>query len=248
MFGSVNPKAVYGAKRWTINITSDTYNFVLTTSMIPGYARGRTKVTVVVAPGVYVGSASVGTASFIVGSTWNSRDKLTIINNGYILGRGGDGGAGAGSTGGGGYGGGNGGPALSATTSTAKVTVYNYGTIGGGGGGGGGGYKTPCCGSAPGGNGGGGGQGFDGGSGGGAGSSQTVGAAAGGNGSKTGPGGTSGSGGPAGSGGALGQIGNNGTNACGASTPNYGAPGAAVVGNTNIIWPNGYGTYAGGIS
>jgi hypothetical protein len=93
--------------------------------------------TVTINAGVYVYSTSVGAYAFQTGTTFPAGTSLNLINNGIILGMGGNGGNGgtlpnsqagvAGTTGG---------PALLAQQA---ITITNNGIIGGGGGGGGGG-------------------------------------------------------------------------------------------------------------
>lgn len=103
--------------------------------------------------GVYIGSTSTSTASLNTG-TWPGGSNITLINNGNVLGRGGNGGnGGAGSSLGAGQAGGAGGNAINLSY---PLTIDNTnGNIWGGGGGGGGG----CAVSTPAGTGGGGGQG-----------------------------------------------------------------------------------------
>lgn len=86
--------------------------------------------TITINNGIYVYATSTGTYAFDTGSTFPSGTTLALINNGIILGKGGDGGAGNGN------GGGIGGPAFIARQA---INVTNNGVISGGGGGGGGG-------------------------------------------------------------------------------------------------------------
>ena len=96
--------------------------------------------TVTINSGVVIYSPSVGSYAFNMGGSFPAGSDLTLVNNGYIRGKAGDGGQA------GGYlntlvqapglPGTAGGPALNLT---AAVTVQNNGHIGGGGGGGGGG-------------------------------------------------------------------------------------------------------------
>lgn len=60
--------------------------------------------TVTINSSIFVGSSSTGTAAFSTGSSFPAGSTLTVINNGYIVGRGGNGGSGGGSGGGGGAG------------------------------------------------------------------------------------------------------------------------------------------------
>lgn len=97
--------------------------------------------TITINSGVYVYSTSTGSYAFDTGSTFPTGSTLALINNGTIIGRGGDGG-----NGGNGSAavptqniaapGSSGGPAFIARYA---ISVTNNGTIGGGGGGGGGG-------------------------------------------------------------------------------------------------------------
>ena len=257
MFGSINPRLSL-RKKITITIPSNTQNYVLNTAKVAGllYKPGQTDITLVISPGVYVGSASTGSYALQVDTSWNPRDTITIINNGFITGMGGAGGYGGdgGYSVGPGISGYSGGPALQAQRATS---VTNNGVIGGGGGGGGGGdgYSTygGCCSSSyfP-GSGGGGGEGYSGGTGG-AGGIGNVGSNGypGGSGtnSTAGGGGAGRSGaGSGGSGGSFGSSGGtSGTNTYVSTTHPGGASGAAVVGNSYINWKS-IGTILGGIS
>lgn len=114
--------------------------------------------------GVYVGSTSASTPGLQTAGSWAPNSALTIINNGYIVGRGGNGGVGGSISSVNGGAGGNGGNAINLGI---NVTIDNGGGSifgGGGGGGGGGGYFDGLAQAA--GGGGGGGRGYDGGSGG----------------------------------------------------------------------------------
>lgn len=123
----------------TRTISADVNNYNMKTQAIAG---GWDQVmplhmTVTVNAGFVVGSASTATAAFSTGSGYPGGSQLNLVNNGYIVGRGGEGGRGGGDGGGGGGGtaGYAGGPALE---SPYPLTITNNGTIGGGGGGGGG--------------------------------------------------------------------------------------------------------------
>lgn len=204
----------------TLTIAATTTDYVLNPSKVSGYLAGLTDVTFVINSGVVIGSTSTGSAGLSI-SGFTAGDSVNVINNGYIVGRGGNGGSGNG-------GGGSGGLALSVSYPT-KIT--NNGIIGGGGGGGGGSsnYSNtsgPTCTrttSYYGGSGGGGGAGYIAGSGGGgANYNGNVGAA-----------GSAGSltagGGGASSGGGLGSAG-------GSSSYGGGAAGACTSGNSYITW------------
>lgn len=124
-------------------ISSNTTNYNLKSAAI---AAGWDQVkvlaaTITINSGVYVYSTSTGSYAFDTGSTFPTGSTLALINNGTIIGRGGDGG-----NGGNGSAavptqniaapGSSGGPAFIARYA---ISVTNNGTIGGGGGGGGGG-------------------------------------------------------------------------------------------------------------
>lgn len=125
------------AFEFTQTISSDTNNYDLRSAAI---AAGWDTVTpldatVTINSGVYVGSTSTGSYAFQTGSGFPAGSVLRLINNGIILGRGGDGGNG-GQWSANGSGGGNAGPALLAS---AAIQITNNNQIAGGGGGGGGG-------------------------------------------------------------------------------------------------------------
>jgi len=164
--GTISIRNFYGTSaRKTIDlyISDPTINYsVYGAAVSAGYVAGISDVTVHVNPGVYVGSGS----PYLYGMEVNSfspGDKVTVINSGYIVGRGGDGGGDV-------FGsnpGNPGTPGGNAVYLSSPTTIYNYGTIGGGGGGGGGstGAQTNKSGTFWGG-GGGGGAGYSQGSGG----------------------------------------------------------------------------------
>lgn len=233
--------------------------------------------TITINAGVAVGSTSTSTYAFDTGTSFPTGSTLAIINNGYIVGAGGQGGN-ASSTNGA-----VGGPALRAQV---PISITNNGTIGGGGGGGGGGqglgynsvdgYGNVTATYTSGGGGGGGGAGYNGGGGGSITHGNYAGiryGTAGGAGTTTAGGGGGSSdygtnspnsymqGGPGGSGGALGAAGGSGGGGGYAGEAGWyggptfvwynatsgGAGGAAVVGNANITWI-ATGTRAGSIS
>lgn len=135
--GAIKLSNFYGAVRRiavTVTIASNTTNYTLNTAAVPGYIAGITDVTFVVNSGVYLYSTSTATPALTV-SAFTSGDTITITNNGYIMGMGGNGASYA-QRGNPAYGAGQvGGPAISLGYSV-KVTNNSY--IGGGGGGGGG--------------------------------------------------------------------------------------------------------------
>jgi hypothetical protein len=182
--GAIRLSNFYGATRRiavTITISSDTTNYTLNTSAVPGYVAGIMDITFVVNSGVSLYSTSTGSAALII-TGLNTADTVTLNNSGTVYGAGGAGGRNnqggyyeqAGNARGNGFGGnipnpnsyGNsggypgvngspgsdGGPAISIATALI-FNIYNYGTVTGGGGGGGGGGSN----NAGGGNGGNGG-------------------------------------------------------------------------------------------
>ena len=120
----------------TITLAANQTNYVLNTAKVANYIPGQMDVTLVINSGVYVSSNSTGVHALDVDTSWNALDTVTIVNNGFIVGRGGNGGGGRNASGSsGGSNGTAGGPALRVQRPTA---IENNGTIGGGGGGGGG--------------------------------------------------------------------------------------------------------------
>jgi len=135
------------AFNFNATISANTTNYSLTTAMTSAGWNGVDRViaTVTVDSGIYVGSTSNANPALTVASL-PVASTVSIVNNGYILGKGGDAPGGAG------------GPAL---TISYPVTITNNSIIGGGGGGGGTGagyvYNDgDNSGSSPGGGGGGG--------------------------------------------------------------------------------------------
>jgi len=126
-----------------VTLSSNTTNYTLDTAQIPGYQAGATDVTLVVNSGVYVYSTNTANAGLTVAAL-AAGDTVSIVNNGFILGMGGNGGVDAAAT--------AGGPAMDIRYS---VTITNNSYIAGGGGGGGRGQGTAYAGFGGGGAGGG---------------------------------------------------------------------------------------------
>jgi hypothetical protein len=263
--GAISMSQGYGkANQFAFTITSNQTNANLRTLAVNAGWNQSTRVVATIGSGVYISSNSTGTAGLTVNGSFPG--GVEIVNNGFIIGMGGNGGNGAAGF----YGstsataGSAGGLALSASVA---VSINNVGTIGGGGGGGGGGASYAQIGGdyPPSGSGGGGGGGrssaaansaggiwpfvtnFE--FGGSNGAAGTVnGAGAGGAGGNHGSGSTRG--GTGGTGGNWGSAGGGGGNAI--NTGNYRAPagggsaGAAISGNSNITWL-AFGTRLGGI-
>jgi hypothetical protein len=238
--GAISMQNLQGkSNRVTANITisSDTANYTLNTAKVTGYSAGKTDVTLTINSGVVVYSGSTGSYAFTVDTSWASGDTVTIVNNGTILGKGGNGGGG-GSWRNDGSPGSGGGPALYVQRATS---INNVNRIAGGGGGGGGGGSAQCiCGktvvTASGGSGGGGiGNGSPGGS------LTSAGGGSGGGSSSCGGTAYGGSGGSGGGYGSSGNSGSRGSNSgCGGGGyvdgGGGGSAGAAVAGNSNITW------------
>jgi hypothetical protein len=166
-----------------LTIAANTNNYNIFSNKGGTYVAGKSNVTLTINSGVAVGSTSTGTYALDTGTGWATGDIITIVNNGTVKGRGGDGGDGhdysqypfgtgiesppQGNSGG--TAGGSGGNAFRAQFATAFTN--NGSVYGGGGGGGGGGGEGPTLGykgstGLSGGGGGGGGAGVNGGSGG----------------------------------------------------------------------------------
>lgn len=75
----------------TVTVAANTTNYTLGTAQIPGYVAGKTDVTFVVNSGVYVYSTNTANAGLTVAAL-NAADTVAIVNNGFILGKGGNGG------------------------------------------------------------------------------------------------------------------------------------------------------------
>jgi len=256
----------YGtSSQFAFTISSNQTNANLATLATNAGWDGSSALVATIASGVYISGSSTGTPALTVSGTFAG--GVTLINNGYIVGRGGNGGGGGyGSTGGAGSGGGGGagGKALAVSSS---ITINNAGTIagGGGGGGGGGGVYGNQYGQMVGYGGGGGGGGRSSqtnssGGGGGSGSFWTRNGSGGGSGTVSGAGGGGGTASSyAGGGGSGGNWGSNGGGG-GSGNANYlnypkgagsgaggGSAGACLSGNSYITW-SATGTRLGGIS
>lgn len=227
-----------------LTISGDTHNYNIFANRGSEYEAGNSIITLTINSGIYVGSTSTGTPGLTIPTDFDAGDQINIINNGFIVGAGGNGGAGGQTSGHQvGLSGGAGGPAILASRA---VTITNNGTVGGGGGGGGGGgykqyctsyYGSFCTGyGVSNGGAGGGGAGYNAGSGG----SKTSG---GGGGSSSG----NGSGGNGGSGGGLGSAGSSGAASSSYGGGAGGAAGNYANGNSNITWAT-TGTRVGGVS
>lgn len=109
-------------------ITTNTLNYVLDPSKVPGYVEGETAVEMTIDAGVFIYSDSSLPALTVTGFV--AGDTVKIVNNGAIMGKGGKGGYYAGPTRG------EGGPGYPSISLGFSVTIQNNGYILGGGGGG----------------------------------------------------------------------------------------------------------------
>lgn len=145
--GAISMSNLYGkSNRASISyvFSSNTANASLNLASIGGYVAGKSDITITINSGIYVCSTSTENAGLtLTGGT--TGDTLTIVNNGYIMGQGGDGGAPPTA----------GGPALSIGYPVTINNTYGSAYIGGGGGGGGGAGYTSLATSGGGGAGGG---------------------------------------------------------------------------------------------
>jgi hypothetical protein len=244
--GAISLSNFYGkANSFAFTISTNQTNANLRTLAVNAGWNESTKVVATIGAGVYISSNSTGTPALTVNGSFPN--GVELINNGFIIGRGGNGGLGgsqsAGSAGAGG------GLALSVSSA---ISINNAGTVGGGGGGGGGGqsryYEGKASNTWYGGGGGGGGRssnaanssGGGGGVigttyGGSAGGTGTVSSAGGGGAGGAGTGGAGGSGGGWGSAGSTGSTGFSGSIA-GLGPYSGGSGGGAITGNSNITW------------
>jgi len=119
-----------------INYTysSNTANASLNVTSLPGYVAGKSVVTVTVNSGVYLYATSTGSYGLSL-SGGTSGDQVILVNNGYIMGCGGQGGSGTSESGQ--VAGSSGGPALNLGYHTTINNTNGSAYIGGGGGGGG---------------------------------------------------------------------------------------------------------------
>jgi Phage tail fibre adhesin Gp38 len=239
------------AQAFSLTVSSNTTGYNLRSALVSAGWNQTVPVYVVctINSNVYVGSDSTSNPAFDMGGTFPAGSLLKLVNNGYILGRGGSGGTGGTTSSNPATAGGGGGGALSVTW---PMRVENNNIIAGGGGGGGGGglnrvdnprgENDPQTYSYYSG-GGGGGAGYRFGPGGGgqsaSGSNGTDGYGGGGSGGSSGT--TGGAGGSNGNAGGSGSGGNITGGAAG------GGAGYAVSGNSNITWL-ATGTRTGGIS
>lgn len=131
----------YGAtNRNIINVTiaGSTANYDAWANRTGTYFAGKTDITYTINPGVVISSGSTA-AAFSVPADFAAGDTVRIVNNGTVIGRGGNGGGGGQGYPGGTDAGGSGGSGSTALSVSRPTTVTNNGNLFGGGGGGGGG-------------------------------------------------------------------------------------------------------------
>jgi len=153
--GAISFSNFYNAvNRIVINyiFSSNTQQATINPASLPGYVAGISDIIITVNSGIYVWSDSTSVPGLTIGSA-NSGDTITLVNNGYIIGRGADGIDGWLARGGN-----PGGPAL---TINYPVTINNTNSSAYIAGGGGGGGSTNYISQAGGGGGAGGGKGGD---------------------------------------------------------------------------------------
>jgi hypothetical protein len=110
-----------------ITYSSNQQQITVNPTTASGYVAGITDIIIQVNSGVYVWSDSLSTPAITINGGLSAGDTLTLVNNGFIMGKGGTGGRGTLTAGE------SGGPAMSLSTSL-QITNNSY--IGGGGGGG----------------------------------------------------------------------------------------------------------------
>ena len=136
--GQISMSNFYGkANQFAFTISTNQTNANLRSLAVAAGWNQSTKVVATIGAGIYVSSNSTGTPALTVNGSFPG--GVDLVNNGFIVGMGGNGGNGVNLnvyTPYGGSAGSSGGLALSVSTA---VSITNNGTIGGGGGGGGGG-------------------------------------------------------------------------------------------------------------
>lgn len=144
--GTISLSNFYGGVRqFSFTVSSNQQEMNLSTYATSVGWDGSSPIVMTIASGVYIWSDNTSTGALIIPSSLNG--LVTITNNGYIMGRGGNGG--------GQYSNGsNGGPAIANSATGVTLTNASGAFIGGGGGGGAGGTYGGGGGGAGGGNGG----------------------------------------------------------------------------------------------
>ena len=124
-----------------LSISGTANNYNIWSNKGSDYVAHATDITLTIGSNALVGSSSTATYALETGTGWQGTDTITIVNNGWVIGRGGNGGAGGdgkynsqSET----YAGSNGGDGGNAFRAQHAVTFTNNGNVYGGGGGGGG--------------------------------------------------------------------------------------------------------------
>jgi uncharacterized Zn-binding protein involved in type VI secretion len=128
--GFAEPPVTFGFLE-TVTVSTNNYN-LRASAVAAGWNQVAPLIaTVIIAQGVVIGSAGVSTPSFRTGSVFPSGSKLYLINNGYIVGRGGIGGGGTRGTGFAGSGGGGGAGTVLGPAGLGNVGTNGYGDYNG---------------------------------------------------------------------------------------------------------------------
>ena len=114
----------------TVTLAANSANYTFNPAKVTGYIAGKTDAILIINTGIYVYATTTAGAGLTV-SGWATGDTVTVINNGYIIGRGGNG------AGGGSYNGSPGGAGGIAISLSKSISITNNSYIAGGGGGGG---------------------------------------------------------------------------------------------------------------
>jgi len=91
--GTIKMSDFYGKSAITNNfytVSANTNKLSLTLSSVPGYVAGRTNTTITINSGIYVWSNDINVAALTISGA--PGDTVTIVNNGFIMGKGGQGG------------------------------------------------------------------------------------------------------------------------------------------------------------
>jgi hypothetical protein len=134
--GAISLSNFYGKSNrasLSYTFTTSTPNASLNVTSIGGYISGKSDITVTVNSGVYLYATSTSNYGLTL-TGGNTGDTITLVNNGYIMGQGGNGGGNAPASP---IGASAGGPALSLGYNTTINNTNSGAYIGGGGGGGG---------------------------------------------------------------------------------------------------------------
>ena len=136
--GTISLSNFYGkANQFAFTISSNQTNANLATLATAAGWNESSKVVATIDSGIYISSNGTGTPALTVNGSFPG--GVELINNGYIIGMGGNGGAGRNISNGSGSGGAAGGAGGLALSVSSAISITNNETIGGGGGGGGGG-------------------------------------------------------------------------------------------------------------